>query len=157
MANAIVYIAIEDDTAIVQEQSAGTERSHRGHVVAHEQYRPSLPFRNLVHFSKALFLKFNIPYCQNFIDNQNLRLEICSHCEGETHIHSRRIMFHGCVHELFHLCKSYNVIKFGPNFSLRHAEDRAIKEDIFSPGELGMETSSDLKKARYAPPQEDAP
>ena len=118
--------------------------------------RPS-DLGDIVHFSKALFLKFGIADSQHFVDNQNLRLEVRGHRKRKPNVHSRRIVLHRRVEKFFDLGKGDDFIELLADFPLRHAEDGAVEEDVLPSGELRMEAGADLEQARNASPQRDPP
>ncbi len=93
--------------------------------------RPSVAKR--FSFFRDIFSEFNdIAHSQHFIDNQNFRFQMSRDSKCETHIHPRRIMLHRRVEKFFHFGKGDDLIKFLPDFPLRHAKDGAVEEDVLS-------------------------
>ena len=104
-----------------------------------------------LHFSEALFLKFGIADGQDLIDNQNFRLKVRGDRERKPHVHSRRIMLDRRVEKLFDFGKVNDLIELPADLPLRHAEDRAVEEDVFASSEFRMKAGTDLEQARDAP------
>src|SRR5229473_45438 len=69
-----------------------------------------------------------------------------SYCKCQANVHSRRIALDRRIQKSINTGKCNNLIKLLPDFALRHSEYCAIQENVFSPGQLTMKSSSDFKK-----------
>ena len=110
--------------------------------------------RDLAHFSQTLFLEFCIPYCQHFIDNQDLRFQMRRYRECQPNVHAGRIALHRCVEEALYLGERNNFIELLADFTLRHAKDRTVQENVFATCQLRMKPGPDLEKARDTSPEQ---
>jgi hypothetical protein len=61
--------------------------------------------------------------------------------------HAARVALDGRVKELANSGEIDDIAELGLDFCLLHPKDRAIQVDVFSAGELGMESGSDLQQA----------
>src|SRR4029077_1592620 len=86
---------------------------------------------NFFYFSKALFLKFRVSYCQNFINDKNIRLKVGRNGKGQTNIHAATIALYRCIKKFLNLSKRNYFIKSYFYFTLAHSQYRPIKENIF--------------------------
>ena len=59
-----------------------------------------------LHFPQALLLKRGITHGQHLIDDQNLRLQVCSDSESQPDVHPARVVFDWRIDELLHPEKS---------------------------------------------------
>src|SRR5262249_31225566 len=107
--------------------------SERRLIVADEQDCPPL-LRNFRNLAETFPLEFDIPYGQHFVDHQYLRLKMRCYRERETEIHPAAITFDRRIDEAFQARESNDFIELSSNFSSRHAEDRAIQDDVLAPG-----------------------
>src|SRR5262249_18561373 len=119
--------------------------------MGNEQNRPSTT-GNLTHLAKAFFLKLRIAHGQHFVNDKNLGLQMRCDREGEPDIHAARVALHRRIQEAFHLGEGDDLVEFTLYFSARHAEDRAVQEDVFAPCELGVEACADLQQAGHPAP-----
>jgi hypothetical protein len=109
--------------------------------VAYKKYgSPSL--RYLFHLAKALTLKFVITDRQDLIHDQNLRLKMGCNCECETHMHPAAVSFDWSIQESLDPGKVNNFIEAAAYVGLRHSQYCAVQENVLSPGQFGMKSSS---------------
>ena len=66
--------------------------------MADEEYRPSFP-GHVLDLVDALFLKLGISDREHFVDDENFRLEVSRHGEGQPDLHAARVALHWCVDE----------------------------------------------------------
>src|SRR5205085_9132245 len=106
---------------------------------------------DVFHFVQALLLKIRVADGEDFIDDENLGLEMRGDGESKTHIHAARIAFHRRVEELIDLRERDDFIEFRHDLTSLHAEDCAVEENVFSPGELGMKSCTDFEQRSGTP------
>ena len=70
----------------MQTHRARAQAIHRQHVVAHKQHRAAL-VRGLANLAQALPLERRVAYCQHFVHQQNLCLQMRCHRKRQPHIH----------------------------------------------------------------------
>ena len=73
--------------------------------MTHEDHRPAL-LGDVAHFPQTLSLKCRVAYGQNFVHQQDLRLQVRGHGEGQAQVHAARVMLHRRVDKLLHLGES---------------------------------------------------
>ena len=120
-------------------------RKDGGHVVADEQHRASL-LGHVAHLAQAFALELRIAHRQDFVHDQDLRLEVRRDGERQPQVHAGRIAFDRCIDELVDLGEINNLVEFAGDLGALHAEDGAIQEDILAPGQFGMEAGADLEQ-----------
>ena len=99
-----------------------------------EKNRASLSSRYLVHLTKAFFLKLGVAHGENFIDHQNLRLQVRCDRKGQPDIHAAAVTLHRCIKKLFDLRECNDLIELLLDLRARHSKDRAVQKDIFAAG-----------------------
>src|ERR1700720_2249847 len=57
---------------------------------------------------KALPLKSSVADTKNFIDNQDIGIDLGSHSKSESHVHSRRVLLHRGIYKVAQLGKLDN-------------------------------------------------
>jgi hypothetical protein len=73
--------SIEEHAAIVEQDRFGAKSLNRRHIVANEQHR-STASCGFFHLAQTLLLKSRISYCQYFVDNKDLWIQMCCDCKG---------------------------------------------------------------------------
>src|SRR6266566_1797602 len=76
---------------------------------------------NVPHLAQAFFLEIDVAYGENFVDEEDLRLEVGSDGEGQADVHSGRIMLHRRVDELFKLGEGDDFVELAADLALAHA------------------------------------
>src|SRR5882672_11820727 len=120
------------------------------HLVTYE-HNGATALGDLAHFPNALFLELQIAHRQHLVHQENFRLELSSHGEGQAHLHARAEMLERRIDEFINLRERHNLIKFALDLTLAHAKNGPAQEDVLAARELGMETCSDLKQAAHPP------
>mgnify|MGYP001317288154 CR=1 FL=1 len=86
-----------------------------------------------------------VAYCQDLINDQDLRVEMSCHSKRKPHVHTTGIALYRCIDELFYSRKVNDLIEFALHFSFVHPQDRAVEKDIFPAGQFRMKTSSSFQ------------
>src|SRR5882724_11177961 len=89
---------------------------------------------HLAHLSQAFPLKRSIAYGQNFIHEQNFRVEMRGDGESEAHVHAAGVMFHGGVDEFVDFGKGDDLVKLPIDLDTLHSQNRAVQENILAAG-----------------------
>src|SRR5437868_3279803 len=124
--------------------------------MADEKHRAAVVPRDVFNFAQALLLELAVPDREHLVDNQNLRLEMGGHREGEPYIHPRGIAFDGRVEKLLDLGKSDDLVELLRDLAPVHAEDRAVQKNVLASGELRVKAGPDFEKARHTPVEHDS-
>src|SRR2546427_5436771 len=78
---------------------------------------------------------------QNFIDDEDIRINACRDREGQTHVHSIRIGFHWLMDEILQLGKRYDVGVEPVDLFLGQSEIHPADMDILLPSRSEEHTS----------------
>ena len=140
------------DAAIFQAKDAATNLADARHIVADENHGPPM-VRHFLHFPQALLLKAAVSHRQDFVDDQNIRLEVGGHGESQPHIHARGEAFDRGVQEHFRFGKADDFVEFALDLDLGHAEDGPVQENVLAAGQFRMESGSHLQQAGHPPLQ----
>src|SRR5690242_19338053 len=99
-----------------------------------------------VHFTEAFFLKSEIADGKHFVHEQNLRFEMCSDGKSQPRLHARAVMLQRRIQKFGHISKTDNFLEFAGDFPAPHAENCAVKKNIFTSGQLGMKSRADFEQ-----------
>lgn len=92
--------------------------------------------------SKALALKGFVTYRKRLIHDEDVRININGGCEGEAHIHARRIGLYRLINKRTYIGKPCDLVETPFHLLTRYAEYRGVEEDIFSAGEFWIEAGT---------------
>src|SRR5260370_15625040 len=101
--------------------------------MANEQYRPS-PAGDLGHLAEAFLLEFGVADGENFVNDEDLGLEMRSDGKAEAHRHARGIALDRRVEEFLDLGESDDLVEFAADLGARHAKNRADQVDVLAAG-----------------------
>ena len=73
-------------TAAIQQQAAAAEVLHGGQLVADKQHRAAAA-GDLAHLAEAFLLELGVTNGQDFVDNQDLWIEVRCDCKCEPDVH----------------------------------------------------------------------
>src|SRR5258708_36739245 len=73
---------------------------------------------DIAHLAEAFFLEIYVADGQDFIDEQNLRLEVSSDSESQADVHAGGVVLNGGVNELFEFGEGHDFIDLAPDFAL---------------------------------------
>jgi hypothetical protein len=91
-------------------------------------------------------LKGSISDCEDLIDEQDVGIEMGGDGESETNKHAARVALDRRIDKSFDLGECDDLIELASDFVTVHTKDRAVEKDIFSTGELRVETDPDLQQ-----------
>src|SRR5439155_12468433 len=103
------------------------------HTMAYKQHR-STAACEMLHAIDTSALKRGISHRQYFINNQNLRLQMCRDGECQPHVHPAAVALDRRVEKVFDVSEGDNLIELAGDFAAAHAEDRAVHIDVFTTG-----------------------
>ena len=83
---------------------------------------------------------------EHLVDEQDLRLEVRRHGEGQPHVHAARVALDRRVEELLDLGERDDLVELAVDLGPAHAEDRAVEVDVLAAGQLGMKAGADLEQ-----------
>ena len=113
--------------------------------MAYEQDRPAFS-GDIAHLAQAFALEFRIPYRQDFVDDQNVRLEVSRHGEGQAQVHSARVVLDRGVEEGLDFGELNDLVELAVDLGPLHTEDGPVEVHVFAAGKLRMEARADFQE-----------
>ena len=104
---------------------------------------------------EALALEGLVPDGEHLVDQEDVRLHVDRHREAQAHVHARGVILHRLVDVLADPGEVDDVVELGVELFLLEAQDGAVEEDVLAPGELGVETGTELEEGRHLPRNRD--
>ena len=104
------------------------------------------PLGNVAHFSEAFLLKLGVSDGQDFVHDQNFRLQMRGHRKGEANIHPTTVTFYRSIKEYLYTGKGNDLIELALNFQSAHPENRSVQEDVFAACQIRMEPGADFQQ-----------
>src|SRR5262249_32495603 len=102
------------------------------------------------HLAQALLLKGRVPNGEDLVHDQNFRLQVRRHGEGQAGVHSARVVLNRGFQESFDLGEGDDLVEPAMDLAPFHAEDGAIQIDILPAGQLRVEAGADFQQAADA-------
>ena len=87
---------------------------------------------HFAHFPETLFLKLYVTNRENFVNYEYFRFQMRSDSKSQAHVHAGRVAFHGRVDVRIDFGKHYDLVELGSYLGLRHSQDCAVQEDVFT-------------------------
>src|SRR5439155_18464283 len=112
--------------------------------------------RDFAHFAKAFSLKGDVADGQYFVCNKDFGIEMRSHGECQSQVHSAGVALDRNIQKFSNLGKVYDCFKAAVDFGFAHAQYRAVEINIFPAGQLGVKSSANLEQAAQASAKRDA-
>ena len=139
-------LAVEVDLPARQADHPVAHRLDGKHVVRHHDHRRVAVAQppGVVH---ALALERQVPDRQHLIDQQHVRAHMGGDRERQADVHPAGVALHGQVHEPVRLGELDDVIVLAHDLPARHAHDRAVEEDILTPGQLRVKPGAHFEEA----------
>ena len=132
--------------AVIADPSEGPDQIRR-------TSRPSTarpPFiGHLPHLAQAFFLKGGVAHRQDFVHQEDLRLQVGRHRKGQADIHAGGIALHRGVQELLHLGEGDDLVELPVDLRLFHPQDGAVQIDVFPAGEFGMKAGAHFQEGAH--------
>src|SRR5215831_2395543 len=102
---------------------------------------------------QAFLLKRRVGHRQDFVKQENLRVEMRGDGKAQTQIHPAGVSFSRRIEKLLDLREGDDLIKLPGDFAPAHTQDGPIQVDIFAAGEIGMKTCADAEQTTRAAKQ----
>ena len=77
------------------------------------------PRGHVLHLAEALLLEGGVADRQHLVDDQDLRLEVRGHGEGQAHVHAARVVLHRRVDEPLDLGEGDDLVELAVDLLLR--------------------------------------
>src|SRR5690606_18007034 len=95
----LFYRTVFGYTRLPKNDATITQRLHECHIMGYEQNRAVL-FGHIFYFSQTFPLKCNISNGQNFVYQEDFRVQMGRYRKGEAHVHTAGIMFDRRIYKL---------------------------------------------------------
>ncbi len=133
------------DVAVLQVDGVIAERLHHVHAVRHEQQRhPCLG--ELLQPLQAFELERRVAHGERLVDDQHVGVDVDRHREGEPQLHPARIRLGRLLDEGADVGKRRDVVEPLLHLRARDAHDRAVHEHVLAPGEIRVESGTELEQ-----------
>ena len=114
--------------------------------MAHEQHRSAFASGNVLHLANSFLLKLSIADSEDFVNDQNLRVEVGCYSETQTDHHTATIALDWGVQIALTAREINNLIQLAGNLRFGHTQNSTIHVDILPTRHLWVETRTDLQK-----------
>ena len=101
-----------------------------------------------VNLAEAFLLEVVIADGQDFIDQEDVGIDLDSHGKPKAHVHAGGIVFDGLVDEIPETGKIDDGLEALAHLPTAQAHDRAGQEDVFAACEVGMKAGPELQQGR---------
>src|SRR6266700_1353244 len=101
---------------------------------------------DVAHSAETFALKFDIADGEDFVDEEDFRLEMGSDGEGQADVHAGGVVLDGRVNEFIEFGEGDDFVELAGDFGFGHAEDGAGEKGVFAAGELGMKAGADFEE-----------
>ena len=98
----------------------------------------------------ALALELLVPDGEDFVEQQDVRIQVRRDRKSESHVHARGVVLDRHVHEVPQPGVGDDAVVDGEGFGAREAVDRRVEEDVLLTGQLRMKTGAQLDHAADA-------
>ena len=133
-----------DNFRVVQDQGLVADVADALDVVSDIDYGPAL-FLKLPDLADALMLEVGVPHRQDFIHQQDIRIEVDGDREGQADVHAVGVSMNRLVDELPDLGELEDGSQARLHLGAGHSQDITVEEDVFPPGEVGVEARSQFQ------------
>ncbi len=95
-------------------------------------------------------LKLRVANCQDFIEQEDVRIQMCRDRKTESQIHTWRITLDRRINKRGHTGKIDDAIQLAADFAPLHSQQRTIQVNILTPGQIRVKTWSHFYQRRQA-------
>ena len=134
-----------DQFAVEDEQGVVAKLLNRFEGVRYEQERFALLLQG-AHPFEALGLEGNVADGEDFIDEEDIRINFHRDREAETHIHAAGVMLHWRVDKIFQPGEFHNVVHAANHILARDAKNGGVQDRVFTSGEFGMKARAEFEE-----------
>src|SRR5204863_6154928 len=121
------------ELAVCKDNPAMAEILDCYHIVGNEQDCPAA-LAHFIHLPETLLLESHVTYGQHLIDHQDFGVQVSGNRKSKPDVHAAGITLNGSVEKSVNFRKSDNLIEFGDDLGLAHAEDCSVQKNVFSTG-----------------------
>ena len=117
--------AVVKQLAALQIDAARAKLLDGAHVVADVKHRAP-PARDVGHLAQALLLEANVAHGQHLVANEDVRVQMGGHGEGQFYVHAGAVPLHRRVDEGLDLGKLDDLLHLFIDLGAAHALDGAV-------------------------------
>src|SRR5207248_7624159 len=137
--------AVLADAAVVNPQDALAEAANLVELMGDED-NGAAGAGDVAHSAEAFFLKVDVADGEDFVDQEDFRLEMCGDGESQADVHAGGVVLDGSVNEFFEFGEGDDFVELAGDFGFGHAENGAGEKRVFAAGKLGMEACADFEE-----------
>jgi hypothetical protein len=108
---------------------------------------------NLADSTQAFALERDVADSQYLVHEEDLGLKMSSYGKSQSHVHTRGVMLHRRVNELFNFREGHDAIELAVDVLGSHAQNCAVQIDILAPCQFSVKTCTDFQERTNPPIQ----
>jgi hypothetical protein len=130
---------------VLEQNAPRAKLANRLSVVTDEE-NGSAVSRYIFHLSQTFFLERGVADSENFVDEENLRLEVRRNGKRQACVHAAAVSLRRSVDELLDLRKVHYLVESPRNLAPAHSENRAAEKNVLTACELRMKSGSNFEQ-----------
>ena len=142
-------VAFAADVSLLEPDRPVAHVAHAGQVVSH-QHDGAPVVAELDELLEAALLKGHVTDGQHLVDDQEARVDVDRHREGQPHVHPRRVRLDRLIDERFQAGEVDDLVEPRRDVAATHAQDRSVEKHVLASGQFGMEAGTQLEQRRHA-------
>src|ERR1700758_2498133 len=146
MSNNLVGRSEHLDLAVAKPQTAMAHPAEVSHLVIYYDHGMAL-FEDRFYPLKAFLFERRVPHRNDFIQNDDFRVEIRRHGKSQADVHPAGIVFNRYIDKFFQPGEINDLVELLADLFLGETQHGAIQVDVVSSRKLRMESGPYLKQA----------
>ena len=146
-ADRLARLAVEDQPAVVEDERPVADLAGGLGGVGDEHDRAALGLE-LLDPAQAFHLERLVADGEDFVDEEDVGVEVDGHGEAEAHVHPRRVVLDRFVDELGELGELDDVVEDPVDLLAAHAVEGGVDVDVLPAGQVGVEAGAELQQRR---------
>ena len=139
-----VDFPIINQHSIFQNDTSLTKRFDTSHIMANKEHRSPFSLAYILHFSYGFLLEFGIAHGKHLVHYKDLGVQMCSHGETKTNLHSAGITLNRRINIPFTATKRDDFIQLFRYLLFSHTQNGSIHINILPSSQFRMEARSHL-------------
>ena len=119
--------------------------------MTHEQHCSASAVRDVLHLPDGFLLELGIANGEDFVDNEDFRLEVGCDGKAEADGHTRAVTLYWGVNISLTTREINDLIELATSLLTSHTHDGTVHEDVFPASHLGMKSCTYLEEGGDAP------
>src|SRR5882672_7194405 len=137
--------AIHDHLSGVNPDAARAQIFDGGHIVRNKEDRAAATTEP-IHGVEAFALEARVADGQNFINDENIRIEVRGHGKAQAQAHAGRVALDRCIQELCYAGKFHHGVHLGGDLAVFHAQYGAVQINVLAAGEFFVKAGAHFEK-----------